>query len=132
MQTKLEKLRTLAGYTPLHCHAQDGEAQAVGDLLRAGADKGAVDAFGATPLMHAVEEGHVSVARALLAHDPDLTLRNTSVGATALHLAVKGGHRCTVLKLLMKMMGSIFYNISALDNERWQAPPVLRSRARPR
>ena len=84
---ELERLRVHAGYSALHRSARDGKIGAVVDLLREGADKDALDIFGATPLMHAVEEGHLRVTEALLAVSADLTVHNTGSGDTALHVA---------------------------------------------
>lgn len=92
MQTELGKLRTHARYTALHRFARDGDTRTVIELLHGGEEKDAIDAFGETPLMHAAGGGHVSVVCTLLRKYPDLTVRNVSTGATAVHLAAKAGH----------------------------------------
>ena len=106
-QMELERLRAHAGYSALHRSARDGKVDTVVDLLRDGADKDALDTFGATPLMHAVEEGHLAVVNTLLNSEADVTLvcdRDDGIGGecNALHLATYGRHLGVVNALLSK------------------------------
>jgi hypothetical protein len=70
----------------------------VDTLLQSGADVDATDAAGRSALMHAVERGHESVTRILLASGADPDMR-TPDGTTALQIA-RGLHR-TRMQLLL-------------------------------
>ena len=69
-------------------------------LLAAGADVGARDNEGNTPLHEASMEGHMDVVRALLAAGADVNARNDSYGDTPLHGASCHGHMDVVRALL--------------------------------
>ncbi|CAN0324075.1 unnamed protein product, partial [Ectocarpus sp. 13 AM-2016] len=99
-------------YTLLHKHAHDGDDEGLDSGLGMGLDVDAVDAFGATPIMHAAQEGHLSIVRRLCWRGADVTVGDLAVGATVLHLAAKGEH-CSVLKAL----SSAWLDVDVRDHE---------------
>ena len=66
----------------------------------------ALDRFGYTPLILASENGHVGVARALLARGARQQLHRRSDGRAAMHFAAKNGH-VRVVKLLCEARGAV-------------------------
>ena len=71
-----------------------------GRFLGQGADAGAKDGEGRTPLHHAVMRSHLAVVEALLASGgPILLLSKDILGCTPVHLAAVqnqvGGHACS-------------------------------------
>ncbi len=70
----------------LHQFARTGDVGGVKSALDAGADVNELDSKGWTALMHAVDQGNVLVAEALIAVGADLNLRARD-GATALFMA---------------------------------------------
>lgn len=70
----------------LQMAALRGDVGATRQLIEAGADVNAKDAWGSTPLIVAATFGKTEVARALIDAGADLHLRNND-GATALHAA---------------------------------------------
>ena len=56
------------GFTPLHAAADGGHAEAIAALLRAGADVGAMDGAGNTPLVYAQLLKHEQAAELLRRH----------------------------------------------------------------
>lgn len=66
--------------------AQNGDNEAVNELLQQGIDVNGVDHFGWTAAMSAAFEGHVDVLRTLVRAGADLTITN-SQGHTAMTLA---------------------------------------------
>src|SRR6185436_16395775 len=79
--------------------AREGQAGAVAELRKGGADIEAVNPQGLTPLMLAAREGQDEVVRVLL----DSGARINAVdreGLSALHQAAKEGHAGTVKLLL--------------------------------
>jgi ankyrin repeat protein len=70
----------------LHDAAEEGDAEAVAELLQSGSDVNAQDPAGRTALHYAVEEGHTEVAVLLLGAKADPNVRDVA-GYTALHAA---------------------------------------------
>jgi ankyrin repeat protein len=68
-----------------------GNAAAVGELLRGGADVDARDKFGQTGLMLAARAGHREIVEVLVQHGADLDVA-AKFNLTALMLAVIAGH----------------------------------------
>ena len=85
--------------SPLHEAAQSGAADAVRELLRAGAETGATAANGGTPLHYAAGLGHCDAMDALIDGGASMHARARQ-GLTPLHLAVAGGHRDAVARLV--------------------------------
>lgn len=94
-----------AGYTALHSAGQDGNTGEVLDLLRAGADKDALNVRGETPLILAAREGHLPVVEVLLADGADVNIESEFLGRTALISAAQGGHNGIVIALLSRKSG---------------------------
>jgi ankyrin repeat protein len=80
--------------------ADNGRADAVRNLIRAGAAVGANDGYGNTPLHRAAMYGHIEVVKLLLQeHSAEVNLKNID-GYTPLHLAALIGHLEEVRVLL--------------------------------
>jgi hypothetical protein len=88
-----------------------GDRDAVGRLLRQGADLQMRDGNGLTPLMWAARKGHLVLAEMLLDSGADPNACD-SYGRTALHYAV-AGHHPAVVKILAERKA----NLDAKDNE---------------
>ena len=93
--------RDAEGRTALHAASWQGDVDAVGLLLRRGADPNAQDTEGRTPLHSVAWRGHAEVGRLLLenrATHVDLACRRQA--ATALSIAAQEGHANIVAMLL--------------------------------
>jgi ankyrin repeat protein len=99
--------RDKEGWTALHWAALGGRASLTALLLRRGADVNVrcectgVSDGGWTPVLLAIMRKHVEVAESLLAHGPDLTIKNNR-GANALLLATNDPEP-PILHALLKM-----------------------------
>ncbi len=96
---------TKPNQTALHWAAAEGHAAVVAELIHAGADYRTPLESGFTPLLFAVRNGHIEVAKTLIALgvdvneriDPAKTWRHTGYsarlrpGAAPLHVAVENG-----------------------------------------
>lgn len=63
----------------LHFAAQDGDVEAVKQLLKEGYQPNLFDELGKTPLHYAAERGHVGVLKLLLASGADVNAHDESV-----------------------------------------------------
>ncbi len=77
--------------TALHAAAASGQADAVSDLLRRGADPNVRQQGGYTALHQAAHTGNFEMTKVLLDHGADANQRNDD-GKTALDLALKADH----------------------------------------
>jgi len=68
-----------------------GDAAAIGELLKRGANVDARDRYGQTGLMLAAHSGHRDVVAALIEHGADLNV-TAKFGLSAVMLAVVAGH----------------------------------------
>ncbi len=89
------------GVTPLALASLNGSLSIVGTLLAAGADANAARGNGETPLMTAARVGSLDVVRSLLAAGADPDATETTLGQTALMLAVAENHT-PVARLLLE------------------------------
>lgn len=89
----------VGGYTPLMLAARLGSVDAIGPLVKAGADVNARSANGTTPLMWAAGSGDVASVSALLDHEADLNARESTRGLTAAMFAA-GANHADVIRLL--------------------------------
>jgi ankyrin repeat protein len=87
--------------TRLMSLSRAGDVERVSFLLKVGADMGARDGRGLTPLHWASERGHEPVVRLLLDRGADVGVRTTT-GWTALHIASRKGREPVVRLLLDK------------------------------
>jgi ankyrin repeat protein len=78
--------------TALVAAAGAGQLYAVRLLLDRGADPSLVAGAGVTPLMGAMNSGHVGVVRELVARGANLDAAHRANGCTAFHLACVGNH----------------------------------------
>lgn len=85
--------------TPLHRVAKRGDADALADLIKAGANVNARDKSGNTPLHFAATNGHVSVIETLLRYGADVNARGKN-HYTPLHLAVAMCHMPAINALI--------------------------------
>lgn len=83
----------------IHAAAKDGKSDIVLKRLENGADAGATDLSGNTPLHLAVAHGHVQTMEVLLKHGADVNALDRH-GNTPLHLAAKAGHVEAITLLL--------------------------------
>ncbi|PAA60908.1 hypothetical protein BOX15_Mlig002028g1 [Macrostomum lignano] len=88
------------GRTCLHAAASAGRADVVQHLLDRGADAGAVDCAGRTPLHLAAARGHEAAALALLSHDARLADAPDAEGRTPLHLAAASADLRLIRRLI--------------------------------
>lgn len=88
------------GWSALMMAAAKGRTAALDLLIARGADPDLADVFGWTPLMRAIDNRHFDAARRLLDHPKVDVERANHRGQTALHLAVIGGPRDLVRRLL--------------------------------
>ncbi|MEJ2289136.1 MAG: serine hydrolase [Deinococcales bacterium] len=84
----------------LHAAALMGDVATVRELLAAGADPNAQDAYGSTPLIIAATFDHPAVAQVLIEAGADLDLQNSD-GSTALHAAAFLG-RTEIVRMLLE------------------------------
>src|SRR5215467_3494938 len=91
--------RDKRGGTPLHYAAAFGSAGTLRGLLEKGADVNAVNAFGATPLMFAVNEP--AKAALLVMHGANVNARS-KMGRTALLLAAASDGSSQTVRLLLE------------------------------
>lgn len=84
-----------------------GDAAAVTSLLDRGAEVNAKFRYGTTALFKAAERGHTEVARILLEHGADVSVKDTFYGATAMTWALDGKHAEVVRLLLEKDAGAV-------------------------
>ena len=91
------------GEAPLHLAAALGQDRIVAVLLRQGADADALDGNGRTPLHLAVERGHLCTVKAILAANPDTSIRYKVAcrGYSVLDLAAREGN-VDVLRALLQ------------------------------
>lgn len=85
--------------TCVHLAAWFGLRAITASLLEKGYDPNPVDTFGRTPLLYAVENGHITVVKLLIESGADTTAKD-SKGRTALHLAALQPHETVVQMLL--------------------------------
>lgn len=76
-------------YTDLMKAAEQGDADAVAEFIKDGADKEAEDDEGKTALIIAAERGHIDALRALLDNGADVNARTYDGGLTALILMLQ-------------------------------------------
>ncbi len=84
----------------LHSAARNGDVEAIGALLAAGADPGAQAKDGLTPLHVAAQEGQAAAIAALLDGGADPGARAYEYGLTPLHAAASEGHAAAIAALL--------------------------------
>jgi ankyrin repeat protein len=90
--------------------ADNGSADAVKSLIRAGAAAGAHDGYGNTPLHRAAMHGHIEVVKLLLReYSAEVNIKNID-GYTPLHLAALIGHLEEVRILLEHSADSTIKN----------------------
>lgn len=82
-----------------------GDAVAVGEQLRRGANANARDRYGQTGLMLAAHAGHRDVVATLIQHGADLNV-TAKFGLSALMLAIVAGH-CEVARLLVRASANL-------------------------
>ncbi|CAM9238403.1 unnamed protein product [Hapterophycus canaliculatus] len=89
--------------TPLHIAAANGQDQIVAVLLAKGADKDALNSKGRTPLHLAVESAHLPTLNAILAANPDMSIRYrvALTGYSILDLAARLGNVDVLRALLL-------------------------------
>jgi ankyrin repeat protein len=89
------------GWTALHYAALGGHAEVLSYLLEQGADASIRNDAGRTPLIVAVDKGHVGAVRVLVQHTgTQALLQGDMEGKTALHLAAREGYE-EVLRILL-------------------------------
>lgn len=76
----------------LHEAAEGGDAERVQELIDSGLPVDHVEFFGNTALHRAADEGHLAVAKVLLANGAEVDKRTLQGGLTALHIAAYRGH----------------------------------------
>src|SRR5689334_10984710 len=73
--------------------ARAGDLTKVDALLAAGVPVDAPARYGQTPLYFAAEKGHLAVAQRLVERGANVNVRDGFFGASALEMALQGGHR---------------------------------------
>ncbi|CAB1114789.1 unnamed protein product [Ectocarpus sp. CCAP 1310/34] len=109
----------------LHVSASQGQEVRVATLLAEGAKKNGLDAQGRTPLHLAVENGHLSTVKALLAADPDTSVhyRIWNRSYSVLDFAAQKGDACVLRAILQhgvdvnrRTDGYTSLHVAALNN----------------
>ena len=77
-----------------------GNAAAIPELLKQGADINGSDVLGFTALMHAAENGRTEAVQVLLDHDADVNAAD-NMGCTAVTVAAEAGH-LDIVRLLLE------------------------------
>ena len=77
-----------------------GNAAAIPELLKQGADINGSDVLGFTALMHAAENGHAKAVQVLLEHGADVNVAD-NMGCTAVTVAAEAGH-LDIVRLLLE------------------------------
>ncbi|HEX5718057.1 MAG TPA: ankyrin repeat domain-containing protein, partial [Thermoanaerobaculia bacterium] len=80
--------------------ARAGDLARVDALLAAGAPVDAPARYGQTPLYFAAEKGHLAVAKRLVERGANVNAKDGFFGASALEMALQGGHNELVRHLL--------------------------------
>ncbi|HMN96566.1 MAG TPA: ankyrin repeat domain-containing protein [Phycisphaerales bacterium] len=96
---KVDEADRLTGRTALHWAAREGQVDAIGELVKAGASLRSIDRTGKTPLGGAAEAGKAEAVKALLAAGSEIDHRDVIRG-TALLWAAGLGNTETVKVLL--------------------------------
>jgi ankyrin repeat protein len=94
-----EPISQYAKVTPLMSAADEGDAQAVSDLIKEGSDVNGTNSYGVTALMFAAYKGHEKIVLQLLKAGADVNSQDFS-GWTALSSAVYKGHENIIAQLL--------------------------------
>ena len=82
-----------------------GNADAIPELLKQGADINGADLLGFTALMHAAENGRTEAVQVLLEHGADVNA-DDGVGSTAVTVAAEAGH-LDIVRLLLEQGGDV-------------------------
>ncbi|OLC81617.1 MAG: hypothetical protein AUH72_08985 [Acidobacteria bacterium 13_1_40CM_4_65_8] len=90
----------IGGYTPLILAAQQGCAEVMEPLIKAGADVNAKTANGTTPLMFAAASGNTNAVEVLLDHGADINAQESTRGLNAAMFAA-ASDRAAVMDLLV-------------------------------
>ena len=102
------------GHTPLRCASSVGDVEISRFLLlQWGVDINSQDEGGTSPLLGAVQGGHLDVVQLLIDSGADMGSR-TNDGRTALHFASQNGH-VKVAKLLIQNNA----DVRSRDNDGW-------------
>lgn len=91
--------KKLKGCYPIHHAARHGLDEVVRALVLKGVDLDCLDFLERTPLVIAVQEGHVSTVKVLLAGDADASFRN-DVSKPALHVAAQSNKAAAIPPLI--------------------------------
>ncbi len=98
--------------------ARAGDLARVDALLAAGAPVNAPARYGQTPLYYAAEKGHLAVAKRLVERGANVNAADAFFGASALEMALQGGHNELALYLLAHGAEDVFAALgAALEND---------------
>lgn len=89
-------LVTTQADSPLFEAVQENSQEAVNKAIANGADVNQIGPEGQTPLLYAAALGHVQAAKALLKHDADYTIPETSTSYTIFDVAAINGNYAMV------------------------------------